>query len=451
MTLVREAETAFASWQPIRNEVITLTRAGNTERAARITKEKGARHVADMQGKMDALIDFASGKAVAFREKAQRTEASVKTLLIGLTALLSVLGVAIGVFIIRSVSVPIRQLDTAMHALAKGAMDTNIPHTGKRDEIGDMARAVEVFQASMRETKSLRQQQKQIQINAEQTSQRERQMLATKFEEKVGMMVAQVITATDQMREDADRLIHISDITDSSLSEAVMASEQGARHAREVEGASDGLAQSISEAYATLMSAADSTHEASRHSKAANHVMTNLGEMANEIGSVLTLIQDLSEQTNLLALNATIESARAGEAGRGFAVVASEVKELAGRTSQAADEITRQIKAIQSSSEQVREAILAIQSSVEGTSEQMGIAVEAAGEQGETTSSIQGSITEVAGLAANSAATVEEIRGLATDTKSRAQTIASAGETLFLQAKTLQEECQEFVASLRVA
>ena len=451
MTLVDQAETAFRNWRPIREKVIALTRAGQKQAAARITRERGAAHVALMQKDMQALIDFANGKARSFLDHARKSRHDTTWRLSLLSLFLLVLGMAAAWSITRSLTVPMHRLDRAMQALASGNTDIEIADAARKDEIGAMARAVEVFRANMRETDALRRQRREAERKAREEKQAAMQSLATEFDSKVGRMAGQVRAAAEQLQDEAGRLTEIAQISGDSLGQAVRASEDGASHAGQVVDASGELERSISGAFQSLMQAADTTADASKQAAAVNAAMSKLGETAAQIGTVLTLIQDLSEQTNLLALNATIESARAGEAGRGFAVVASEVKDLAGRTSAAAEDITAQISAIQDSSAQAAEAIAAIRASIDNTAAQMNAAVDAAERQGEVSSSIRTAITSAADMASSSASAIESVRGLADETRNRADGITRASHALLAQAETLQSECASFTAHIRHA
>ncbi|TXJ22476.1 MAG: methyl-accepting chemotaxis protein, partial [Afipia sp.] len=304
-----------------------------------------------------------SGQPVAVVEIIRNTKEyeelasnSAKWLAAGAAAAI-LIAILIAAWVGRGLARPIVALQGAMRAITSGQHDVVIPGANRRDEIGSMARAVEVFKDSLIETGRLRTAQEDQRIVSEAERRNAVLALAERFESGVGGIVNAVGSASTELRSTAENMARTAEEATQQTATVAEASEEASANAQAVAAAIEELNASISEIAQQVNESAQVAGHAAKQANDTNNEVQGLALAAQKIGDVVKLISEIAEQTNLLALNATIEAARAGEAGRGFAVVASEVKALASQTSKATDEISAQVGSIQSATRTSVEAI----------------------------------------------------------------------------------------------
>ena len=275
---------------------------------------------------------------------ASKQEAHENSIVSG--ALIVVLGNVILIitmyFIIRQITRPLSDITSIIEALASDHLDVEILHTERTDEIGAIASAIVNFRDGIRK-------QRQLEKEAEEANKQKarqaayREALTGAFDEAMGTMLATLSETTDAVFGSSDTLKTASDRTREESQAVTQAAEQASLDIEAVATAAEELGASIGEISRQVEDSTRITAEAVRGIEGASSTMGVLAQATGKIGEIVNLITDIASQTNLLALNATIEAARAGEAGKGFAVVANEVKSLAGQTTRATDEISRQI------------------------------------------------------------------------------------------------------------
>ncbi|MDR3516139.1 MAG: methyl-accepting chemotaxis protein [Azospirillaceae bacterium] len=266
---------------------------------------------------------------------------------IGGMSLIVVCGVLLA--IIRTVVRPIATMTGVMTRLADGSTEVEIPALNRRDEVGQMARAVSTFKDNAIEKIRLEAEQIQLRDQAEQERRQTLAAVAGRFDTNIGSVIGDVDKTAHQMAESATQMADSATDNLRLSGDATHAADQVSANMQTVATALEELAASIREISSQAQSSNQVADTAARRAGDTVDKMSRLVEDANRVGDVVTLISDIASQTNLLALNATIEAARAGEAGKGFAVVAGEVKNLANQTAKATDEIAALIAAIQSS------------------------------------------------------------------------------------------------------
>ncbi len=252
-----------------------------------------------------------------------------------------------GWMINRDITGGLGGLGASMHRLASGERDGAIPGLDRPDELGTMAKSVQVFKDNMIETDRLRTEQEAQKQGAARERRQAMLDLATKFEASVGGIVESVASAASGLQSAAQTIAATSSETTRQSTRVTDASEQASRNVQTVASAAEELSASIREIGQQVNQAGVIIQEGVRQTIESNEQVKGLTSTAEKIGDVVRIISDIAGQTNLLALNATIEAARAGDAGKGFAVVASEVKALATQTAKATQEIAAQIQAIQ--------------------------------------------------------------------------------------------------------
>jgi methyl-accepting chemotaxis protein len=354
------------------------------------------------------------------------------------------------VLMVRNISSPIVRITDAMRQLADRNMAVFIPGTGRRDEIGAMAGAVQVFKDSMIEAERLTALQ-----NAEHAEKEKRAAvlaaLTSGFEAKVGHLAELLASASTELEATARAMSATAGRTNDQATVVTSAAGEASAGVQTVAAAADELTASISEISRQMAQSARVTSRAVENARRTDSIVRALASGAQKIGDVVGLITTIAGQTNLLALNATIEAARAGDAGKGFAVVASEVKGLAQQTAKATEEIGAQIAQIQTATQEAVEAIQGITSMVEEVSAIATSIASAVEEQGAATAEIARNVQQTASSTQEVTTNIAGVREAAGETGATATQVLGAAGDLSKQAEQLSSEVNQFVAGVRAA
>ena len=366
------------------------------------------------------------------------------------TAATLLLALVVGVGMSKLVSRPIVSLTVAMARLAKGDTDVDLGGTQRRDEIGDMLRAVQVFRDNAIERHRLA-----SEAEAEQERRASRQEaiegLIQDFRKEIAAMLTSVSGNADQMEETARALASIAEQASSRATSAAEASGDASVGVQTVAAAAEELSASIAEIARQTENATQVARRASDEARRTDATIVSLAEAADRIGNVVTLIKAIAEQTNLLALNATIEAARAGEAGKGFAVVASEVKNLAGQTAKATEEISTQIVAIQVSTAEAVTAIRSISDIMVDVDRTTMIISSAVTEQGTATSEISSNAQRAAAGTRAATEETEALTHVVGETSQSASAVSAASNDMNEQASRLRSAVEAFINRVMAA
>jgi methyl-accepting chemotaxis protein len=252
---------------------------------------------------------------------------------------------------------PLGTMIAVMERLADGDTSIDVGFIERRDEVGDMARTVQVFKEHMLETDRLRAEQEAERHQASREKAAALQSMADEFDRTVKVKVAGVENATTGIRTSAQSMASRSEHSGSRSLDVGRASQITTERSSAAADATRKLAQSVNTVSRQVVRSTEIARQAVDDVGATAQRMLELSQAVQAIGDVVSLISDIAAQTNLLALNATIEAARAGEAGKGFAVVAGEVKHLANQTARATEDITGQVAAVQASTDEMRGSI----------------------------------------------------------------------------------------------
>jgi methyl-accepting chemotaxis protein len=379
------------------------------------------------------------------------TLAAVKRWMLIALVLAIVVVSAISLTIARSVTKAIASMVQAMVRLARGDMTVAVPGSGRHDEIGEMAGAIDVFKTNMIEAERLR--AEQVEVEKRQAEQRKTDMhrLAGEFEAAVGEIVDTVSSASTELEASAGTLTRTAEHAQQLATTVASASEEASTNVQSVASATEELSSSVSEISRQVQASARMASQAVDQARTTTEKVGALSKAAARIGDVVELINTIAGQTNLLALNATIEAARAGEAGRGFAVVASEVKALAEQTAKATGEIGQQISGIQTATEESVHAINAISGTIEQLSEVSSTIAAAVEEQGAATQEISRNIQQAAQGTDLVSSNISDVQRGASETGSASTQVLSAAQSLSLESNRLKQQVDRFLVTVRAA
>ena len=390
------------------------------------------------------LISSQSGEfAVSSGQKAQIEIIAALALALAVSAVLAVM-------LSRSIISPLRGLTRAMSKLQQGETDLDIPAEQRKDEIGDMARAVGTFCERERERYRLEAEQKTANEAAEQRRARVDALVA-EFRKDIELGLSSVSSNMAQLEDTAELLTGIATSTSSKGEEVSTASIEATNNVQTVAAATEELTASVEEVGRQVHETLDQVGEATEATRTSTERVQGLSHAAEKIGGVVSLIQEIAEQTNLLALNATIEAARAGESGRGFAVVAAEVKELATQTSKATGEISSHIDEIQSSTQDAVEAIMAIMKMMDRVNETATAMAASVEQQTSATSEISTSIAQAAARTANVTDNIGIVSQQSGETRQSATQVEQITDDATRQLQDLTHSIEKFLEDVAAA
>jgi len=359
-------------------------------------------------------------------------------------------GAAFGVLFAGRIVGPVQRLTSAMTQLAKGSLDVAVPEHGRRDEIGDMASALQVFKENALEAQRLVKEREAEQGAISRRAQTVAE-LCVAHEKSVTGMLDTLNRAASDMKATSETTSAIVAETGQQAATVAAAADQAGSSVQTVAAAAEELSISVADINQRATHSAQIANKAAEEAQRADTAVQDLHGTASEIGQVIRMIEDIANQTNLLALNATIEAARAGEAGRGFAVVASEVKTLAGQTAKATGEIGNRINAIQGATGQVVAVIQGIRKTIDEMREISTYVATTMENQGAATRDIAFNAQQVATGTADVTANTGAVSQRMQATGEAAATVVSAAVELNQQADALRGEIGRFLNDIRAA
>ncbi len=345
-------------------------------------------------------------------------------------AVLLAVAVLIGLLVGRSVSRPIGRFATALAALSRGDLEVETPSLGRRDELGEMAEAMESFRRSLREAEGLRNEQESMRRQADGERRDAMRGMAETIEAESASAVSRVSTAGEELRSVAETMAATSQKVAANAKAVGTAADQSLQTSQAVAAATEELTASIEEINRQISGASVTVREAVSESRSSEETVNALSAAVEEIGKVASVISEIAEKTNLLALNATIESARAGEAGKGFAVVAGEVKQLARQTAESTDEIAEQIERVRAGASGAVTAMRQIGERIGSMNEVTTTIAAAMEEQTATARDIARSVAESSSAAREVTARIGEVAGYAGESEQLAAGVTERSDVM---------------------
>jgi methyl-accepting chemotaxis protein len=414
---------------------------------------KGAeRNFADIEKLTDELIARSTDSKDREIARAGIKLEQQQLMLTGVLLVVAFAGIIVSFLIGRNISRPVVAMSKAMRELAVGNFEVQLPGLGRRDEVGQMARAIEEFKVqaiAKAERETAEREQKNRELAAARRS--ELHNLADRFETAVGVIIENVGSASTELENSAVILTKSSAATQQLSTVVTAASEETSTNVQSVASATEEMAGSINEIGRQVADSNRIANEAVDQAEKTDARIAELSLAASRIGDVTKLITTIAEQTNLLALNATIEAARAGDAGRGFAVVAQEVKALAAQTAKATSEISTQIAGMQAATQDSVLAIKEISGTIGKVSEIAAAIAAAIEEQGAATQEIARNVQQAAIGSTQVATSIADVNRGAGDTGSASSQVLSSAQLLSNENKRLKAEVVKFLATVRAA
>ncbi|MGO8913633.1 MAG: methyl-accepting chemotaxis protein [Bradyrhizobium sp.] len=407
------------------------------------------------QPKLSRVVGFAPwgwviGTGVYIDDLNAQAWASTQHTLLA-AGLVLLITLAVSMFVARGITRPLQLMTGTMKALAGGKLDVEVPGIGRRDEVGEMAEAVEVFKSNAAARLGLEAERKEAEIRAVAQRKADMHKMADDFEGAVGKIIETVSSASTELEASAGMLSSTAERGEALATMVAAASEEASTNVQSVASATEEMASSVNEISRQVQESARMAGDAVDQARVTNDRVSALSKAAARIGDVVELINNIAGQTNLLALNATIEAARAGEAGRGFAVVASEVKALAEQTAKATGEIGEQVTGIQAATQESVGAIREISGTIERLSEVSSAIAAAVEEQGAATQEISRNVQQAAQGTQQVSSHITDVQRGAGETGSASSQVLSAAQSLSGESSRLKLEVGKFLSSVRAA
>ena len=447
----RKFITLWESYLSIsQQKLLPYSRANQNKEAAALFRGDSRKAYREAKKVLDELTEFNTRSGAEAANIGEQIYQSSKILII--VALGIAMAVCLGAawMMIATVSRPIQAITGTMSRLAARDLSTEVTGTGRGDEIGAMARAVQVFKDGLVQADRMAAEQAAEQAVKLRRTEKIEQLISH-FDRAAASALRTVSSAASELDATAQSMVSMAQQTNSQAGAVAAAAEQTSANVQTVATATEQMSSSIREISQQVTNSTRIAGQAVEEASRTNDTVRGLADAAQRIGDVVALITNIASQTNLLALNATIEAARAGEAGKGFAVVAGEVKSLAAQTAKATDEIASQIAAIQSATSGAVSAIGGISGTITSINDISTAIAAAIEEQGAATNEISRNVQQAAVGTQEVSDNITQVTQTAGETGSAAGQVQSAAGELARQAETLRLEVEQFLSSIKAA
>jgi methyl-accepting chemotaxis protein len=451
---LEDIDNIVTAWQRdiAETEVADMAKFETREDARQIEANGMGRAYMDGIREKVADLDKSARARLAVRSIAQSRAVTVAvSVTIGALIVLILVALALWYGLSRAIARPITRITGVMALLAEGDTGVTVKGLDRRDELGAMARAVDVFKLNALDRQRLEMERIAVEREASEAKAVAMADLAERFEIKVGHLVEVLSSAAAELEATAQSMSATAAVTGDQAALVTAAIGETASNVETVAAATEQLSASIQEIGRQVDQSAGIASRAVEHAKRTDVTVQALSEGARKVGEVVGLIHQIAAQTNLLALNATIEAARAGDAGKGFAVVASEVKSLATQTARATEEITGQIGRMQDITAEAVAAIRAIGAVIGEISDIAAAVASSVEEQRNATADIARNIQDAARSTQEVSSGAASVQQAAAETGAAAADVLGAASGLSRNAEQLNGEVDAFLTGIRAA
>jgi methyl-accepting chemotaxis protein len=439
----------WAQYLQLHEALMAHSRKNENEAAGNLFRHDTRALFDSMVEDLDKIVDVNTKGGNRSWEQTQSTYASIFQLMVGFSILVGILALAALVFVVMMITKPITRITTSMRSLADGNLAAEIPFTARRNEIGDMARTLEVFRDGLVETDRLRDVASRTEAQNAENMKRARNQIADQFQSRMGALADAFAKSSSEVSDAARNLSATAEETARQAQAVSGAAEEATSNVQTVAASTEEMSASIREIASQVSRSSDVANIAAAEASRTETDVKALSLSASKIGEVVELINSIAGQTNLLALNATIEAARAGEAGRGFAVVASEVKQLAAQTARATEEIGAKVAEIQTATDRTVGSIDKIVGTVAQIREIATVIASAIEEQGAATGEISSNTQLAARGTQEVTININGVGRAAEMTGTASTQLMGLSSNLSGKATELQAEVADFVSQLR--
>jgi methyl-accepting chemotaxis protein len=441
-------DALWSKYMPLNDRLISLSKQNDSKAAMALFKGELSKTFNEMTELLARDAAYTEEHGIAAADRAARIYVTAWWLTGAVVLLAAVAAAVSGVCLVRGIATPLTAMTSTMRRLAEHDTTVDIPGAGRRDEIGDMARAVNVFKSNIIETERLTAERETARA-ARSRRQDTMDQHTREFGGSVTGVMSALGTAAGNMRRAADIMAESASAVHHQASETAGGAGQSSADLTAVAAAVEQFTASVSEIARQVAVASEVAAQAVQRAEASQVTIRGLADSTARIGDVVRLIDSIAGQTNLLALNATIEAARAGDAGKGFAVVAGEVKALAAQTAKATAEIGAQIETVRSATEDTVAAMNEI-GGIIGKMGEVSTAISAAvEEQSVTTREIASSIQGVAGSTAQAAKAMENVVQVADRAGDASRNILSEATEIGSESEKLRREVEQFLNAVQ--
>ncbi|HYG86817.1 MAG TPA: methyl-accepting chemotaxis protein [Azospirillum sp.] len=445
------ANSSISAYVDIQKKVSDLVRENRYQAATALINKESVPAFDRADSALTSLVKQQADGLKAAAAASQEIYENTFWAMFGVAAAGLVLACIVSLTIVRvHVTGPLNALTSVMKALADGRRDVMIAGDDRQDEVGAMARTVEVFKRNAIEAERLTAEQAKEQAAKEHRTATVNSLIRS-FEMNVVHVLDTMTKAADELNNTAQSMAAVAEQTNRQSSAAVAAAEETSANVQTVASATEEMSASLRDIALQVTKSSSIAAQAVNEAANTNGTVQGLVESAQKIGEVVSLITNIASQTNLLALNATIEAARAGEAGKGFAVVASEVKNLANQTAKATEEISAQIIAMQQVTGGAVEAIQGIGQIIGSINDVTTNIASAVEEQTATTGEIARNVQQAAQGTAEVSSNIVQVTQVSAQTGASAGQVLGAAKELAQQSENLRQEVERFLAGIRTA